>query len=142
MVIPLLAQIAIVFILETLNFTAMMTLKSEPRPTLDVAQQQEAAYFLLRIARYGIGADKIIYGLCFIPFGLLVFKSGLAPRIIGFLMILGGVGYVVDTSLYILLQRTNYLTFQSLKLFSSASYSLGFLWFLVKGFRKSEKYAL
>ncbi len=135
MVIPILAQIPIVFVFEALNFTALMTLKAEARPTFDVAHQQEVAYFLLRAHRYGFGADKIIFGLCFIPFGMLVFRSGFAPRIIGILMIIGGAGYVVDTSLYILLQRADYLTVQSLKLFSSASYALSLLWFLIKGVR-------
>lgn len=135
MVIPILAQIAIVFIFEALNFTALMTLKAEPRITFDVAQQQEVAYFLLRAHRYGFGADKIIFGLFFIPFGLLVFRSGFAPRTIGILMIIGGVGYVADSCLYILLQRADYLSIQSLKLYSSATYSLGLLWFLIKGVR-------
>lgn len=135
MVIPILAQIPIVFVFETLNFTALMTLKAEARPTFDVAQQQELAYSLLRIHRYGFGADKIIFGLCFIPFGMLVFRSGFAPRVIGILMIIGGAGYVADTCLYILLQRADYLNVQSLKLYSSACYALGLLWFLIKGVR-------
>jgi hypothetical protein len=135
MVIPILAQIPIVFIFEMLNFTALMLLKSEARPTFDVPQQQEVAYFLLRTHRYGFGADKIIFGMCFIPFGILVLRSGFAPRVIGILMIMGGVGYMGDTCLYILLQRTDYLTIQTLKLYSSACYALSFLWFLIKGVR-------
>lgn len=133
MIIPILAQIPIVFVFEALNFTALMTLKAEARPTFDVAQQQEVAYFLLRAHRYAFGADKIIFGLCFIPFGMLVFRSRVAPRVIGILMIIGGAGYVADTFLYILLRRADYLIVQPIKLFASASYALGLLWFLVKG---------
>lgn len=138
MVIPIVAQVAIVFIFESLNYTALMTLKAEARATFDVTQQQEVAYFMLRAARYGYGADKIIFGLCFIPFGILVLRSGFAPKIIGILMIIGGVGYVVDSCLYILLQRADYLIIQTLKLYSSASYSLALLWFLVKGVRDQK----
>ncbi len=133
MIIPILAQIPIVFVFEALNFTALMTLKAEARPAFDVAQQQEVAYFLLRAHRYAFGADKIIFGLCFIPFGMLVFRSRVAPRVIGILMIFGGAGYVADTFLYILLLRPDYLIVQPIKLFASASYALGLLWFLVKG---------
>jgi hypothetical protein len=133
MIIPIIAQFTIVFIMEVVNFTALMMLKSEPRATLDVFSQQEVAYFLLRIHRLAFGADKIIFGLFFIPFGILVFRSGFAPRLIGILILIGGVGYVADTCLYILLQRTDYLTVQSIKLLSSASYSLGLLWFLIRG---------
>lgn len=138
MIVPILAQIPIVFVFETLNYAALMLLKAEVRPTFDVVQQQEVAYLLLRIHRYGFGADKIIFGLCFIPFGMMVFRSGLAPRIIGILLVVGGVGYVIDSFLYVLLQRADYLPIQSMKLFASVSYSLSFLWFLIKGVRTSN----
>ncbi len=69
MVVPLLAQLSIVFALEVVNFTALMILKGEPRLTFDVAQQQEAAYWLLRMHAYGvgIGMGKLFAGLSFIP---------------------------------------------------------------------------
>ncbi len=142
MIIPILAQFPIVFIMEAINFKALMTLKSEARPAFAVLQQQEVAYFLLRLHRYTFGADKIVFGLGFIPLGMLVFRSEFAPRIIGILILMGGVGYVVDSCLYIVLQRADYLTIQSLKLFSSACYSLGFLWFLIKGVREQKAAAL
>jgi hypothetical protein len=138
MIIPILLQFPIVFILEAVNFTALMTLKSDARSTFDVLQQQEVAYFLLRLHRYTFGADKLVFGLGFIPLGLLVIRSGIAPRIIGLLILIGGVGYVMDTILYMLLQRVTYLTVQPLKLISSVLYSLGFLWFLVKGARHTN----
>ena len=138
MVIPILAQIPIVFVFEALNYTALMTLKSEARVTFDVVQQQEVAYLLLRLHRYAFAANKIIFGLFLIPLGILVFRSGFAPRFIGILILIGGIGYVADTCLYILLQREAYLTVRSLKLYSSACYSLGFLWLLVKGVRNQN----
>lgn len=140
MIIPILMQFPIVFIMEAVNFTALMTLKGEPRLTFDGLQQQEVAYFLLRLHRYTFGADKIVFGLGFIPLGLLVIRSGIAPQVIGFLILIGGVGYVVDTILYVLLQRATYLTVQPLKLISSGLYSLGFLWFLVRGARHSNQH--
>jgi hypothetical protein len=140
MVVPILAQLPIVFIFEALNFTALMTIKAEVRPTFDVVQQQEVAYLLLRIHRYGFGADKIIFGLYFIPFGMLIFRSGYTPRIIAILMMLGGAGYVVDSCVYILLQRVDYLTLQSLKLYASACYSLALLWILIKGVRDQSNH--
>lgn len=135
MVVSIIAQLAIVFVMETVNFTALMTLKAEARPTFEVAQQQETAYFLLRLYRLTFGADKIIFALFFIPMGILVLRSAFAPRVIGILILAGGVGYVADTCFYILLQRADYLTVSSVKLFSSGSYSLALLWFLIKGVR-------
>lgn len=133
MLIPILAQLPIVFVLEAFNHTALLTLKAEARPNFIVAQQQEIAYLLMRIYRIGIGSDKIILGLTFIPWGLLVLRSNLIPRIFGFLLLISAAGYVVDTSLIILLQRSEYATFGPIL----RSLFLGFMattfWLLIKG---------
>ncbi len=137
MIAPVLATIPIVFVFEVFNFTALMILKGETRSTFDVAQQQEAAYFLLRMHRYGVGAGmgKLLFGLCLIPFGMLVLRSGLTPRIIGILLIIGGVGYVADCCISILLQRADYLMVRSFLIYTALGYILALLWFLVKGVR-------
>ena len=138
MLFSILAQIPVVFVFEVFNFTSLMILKSEARPTFDIAQQQEAAYFLLRMPRYAVGAGmgKLFIGLCFIPFGMLVFRSGLAPRIIGILLIIGGVGYVADCCIAVLLQRSDYVMVRSYLMSTTVCYALALLWFLVKGVRK------
>jgi hypothetical protein len=137
MLVPILAQIPIVVILEVFNFTALMILKSDARPTFDLAQQQEVAYFLLRMFRYGagIGMSKFVLGLCFIPFGMLVIRSGFAPRIIGILLIIGGVGYVADCFMSILMQRADYLMVRPSVMITTVGYILALLWFLIKGVR-------
>jgi uncharacterized membrane protein len=140
MLIPLVAQISVVFIFEILHYAALMVLKSEPRSTFDVSQQQEAAHFLLRIYSYGggIGMCKHFVGLCFIPFGILVFRSALAPRIIGVLLIIGGIGYVADCFSSILLQRADYSMIRSFLKYTTLSYFIALLWFLVKGVSTSR----
>ncbi len=137
MLVPALAQMTIVFILEIFHYTALMILKSEPRPTFDVAHQQEAAYFLLRMYSYGggVGMAKLFIGLCFIPFGMLVIRSGFAPRVIGILLIIGGVGYIADCCTAILLQRADYLMARLFLQYTPLTYILALLWFLVKGVR-------
>ncbi len=137
MLVPILAQFTVVFLLEILHYTALMILKSEPRPTFDVAQQQEAAYFLLRMYSYGsgVGMAKLFIGLCFIPFGMLVSRSGFAPRVIGILLIIGGVGYVADCCASILLQRPDYLMVRQFLKYTPMAYMLALLWFLIKGVR-------
>jgi len=138
MLVSAIAQISVVFVLEVFNFTALMVLKSETRPAFGVIQQQEVAYFLLRMHAYGagIGMGKLFVGLCFIPFGMLVFRSGFAPRIIGVLVIIGGLGYVADCSTAILLQRTDYLMVRSFLMYTTLCYILALLWFLVRGVRE------
>jgi hypothetical protein len=140
MLISVLVQVPVVFVFEVFNFTALMILKSEPRLTFDVAQQQEAAYFLMRMSRYAVGAGmgKLFLGLCFIPFGMLVFRSGFAPRIIGILLIIGGVGYVADCCISILLQRTDYVMVRSFLMYTTVGYALALLWFLIKGVQEKK----
>lgn len=138
MLFPILAQITVVFVFEVFNYTALMVLKNDARSTFDVAQQQEVAYFLLRMTRYatGAGMGKLFLGLCFIPFGMLVLRSRLAPRIIGILLIIGGTGYVIDCCIAILLQRPVYIMVRSYLMYTTLCYFLTLLWFLVKGVRK------
>lgn len=44
--------------------------------------------------RIGLFVQSIPWGLWLIPFGYLVFRSGILPRILGGLLILAGLGYV------------------------------------------------
>ena len=140
MLVSVLAQIPVVFVFEVFNYTALMILKSETRLTFDVAQQQEVAYFLMRMPRYGVGAGmgKLFLGLCFIPFGMLVFRSGFAPQIIGILLIIGGVGYIADCCISILLQRADYIMVRSFLMYTTLAYILALLWFMIKGVREER----
>ena len=137
MLLALLAQIPAVFVFEVLNYTALMILKSETRITFDVSQQHEVAYFLLRIPRYGAGPGlgKFFLGLCFIPFGLLILRSGFAPKIIGILVIIGGAGYLADCCIAVLLQRADYVIVRSFLMYTTLGYLSALLWFLIKGMR-------
>lgn len=137
MLFSVLAMIPIVFVFEVLNITALVVLKGEPRSTFSVAQQQEVAYFLMRMPRAatGAGMGKLFLGLCFIPFGMLVNRSGFVPRIIGMLFIIGGVGYVVDCMIAILLQRADYVYVRSYLMYTTLAYAAGLLWFLIKGLK-------
>jgi hypothetical protein len=46
--------------------------------------------------RSGLAIASLFWGLWLLPFGWLVLKSGCLPRVLGALLILGGLGYVVD----------------------------------------------
>lgn len=45
---------------------------------------------LLDLHHYGIVNASIFYGLWLIPLGLLVFKSGMFPKVLGILLVVGG----------------------------------------------------
>ena len=66
-----------------------------------IGQQSAAsvdAAFQLSLQRYGHGIfiAKLFWGLWLLPFGWLVLRSGRLPRVLGLLLLLGGVGYVVQ----------------------------------------------
>lgn len=58
-------------------------------------QLHDLAYVLLRVHSLGYGASLLFFGLCCVVFGYLIHQSGYLPRILGTLLLIGGVGYVV-----------------------------------------------
>ncbi|HEV7764721.1 MAG TPA: DUF4386 domain-containing protein [Thermoanaerobaculia bacterium] len=85
--------ISFVNLLHNVNIVALLS-----RPELRVlSQDQLRSEVLLSLAAYGNGllVSKIFWGLWLLPFGYLVFKSGILPRVLGVLLMAGCVGYVV-----------------------------------------------
>jgi hypothetical protein len=140
MMVFILMPVPIVFVFEILDYNALMILKSEPRSTFGFEQQQETAYLLIRIFRSatGAGMGKYFFGLAFIPFGIMVYRSGLAPKVIGVLILIGGVGYIIDCAIAILLQRADYIMVRSVLIYTTAAYVLALLWFLIKGVKENK----
>jgi hypothetical protein len=51
---------------------------------------------LLDTQHYGVFIAQIFYGLWLVPLGYLAFKSGLFPKALGIMLIVGGACYLVD----------------------------------------------
>lgn len=62
--------------------------------TLTTATQ---AAMLLETRAGGILMAQVFWGLWLIPFGLLTWKSGFLPKILGLFLMLGSVGYLLDS---------------------------------------------
>jgi hypothetical protein len=60
-------------------------------------QLQALAYFFIQLHSLGLDIQMIFSGLWLLPMGYLVFKSGFLPRIIGILLIIAGIGWVVQS---------------------------------------------
>jgi hypothetical protein len=58
-------------------------------------QLHALAYISLRVHGYGYGVSLLFFGFCCVLFGYLIHKSGYLPRILGDLLVIGGVGYIV-----------------------------------------------
>ncbi|MBL7852078.1 MAG: DUF4386 domain-containing protein [Cyclobacteriaceae bacterium] len=139
MIVPVIAELAIVLVLEIFNVTALMILKGEALTSVDPVQKQEIAFLFLRMHRYGIGIAQVFWGLCFIPFGLALYQSRFAPKIIGILLVVSGVGYVADCAGFVLLQRPDYAGVQPFIRATFIGFMLAILWLLIKGVQTQQR---
>ncbi|MCJ8314270.1 MAG: DUF4386 domain-containing protein [Saccharospirillaceae bacterium] len=80
--------------------------------SLTSVQLESAIYFLLNIHEQGIMIVHIFWGLWLIPMGLLTYKSGYLPKIIGFLLVIGGFGYCLDTLTFFITASSDYMIAQ------------------------------
>lgn len=92
-------------------------------------QLQAQVMFFLDLHAQGIGVAQVFWGLWLFPLGYLVFKSGFLPRILGIVVIIGGIGLLIDSAVFFLFPDSNVSVSQVTGL---AEIPLG-LWLLIKG---------
>ncbi|MDQ4106550.1 MAG: DUF4386 domain-containing protein, partial [Actinomycetota bacterium] len=68
----------------------------------DSQQLQALAYLLLRLHGYGFAIGLIFFGFAIVLLGHLIYRSGYLPRIIGVLLVIGGLGYLTNSFAQIL----------------------------------------
>jgi hypothetical protein len=90
MVIFLLLAVPIAMLSE-INQAAVLLLLNDADPSLSLA------ILFLDLHEVGIQIAGIFWGLWLFPMGYLVFKSNYIPQIIGVLLMIGCVGYLIDS---------------------------------------------
>jgi hypothetical protein len=68
-------------------------------------QREALAMMFLKLHGQGLLIAEIFWGLWLIPFGLLVYKSGFLPRILGILLIAACLGYLAESLTPLLVPR-------------------------------------
>jgi Domain of unknown function (DUF4386) len=63
---------------------------------LGVAGSNAMVLLLLDAQHYGILVAQIFFGLWLVPLGYLAYRSGMFPKVLGILLIAGGVCYLLD----------------------------------------------
>jgi hypothetical protein len=58
-------------------------------------QMHDQMMFFLNLQKHGGAIVAIFFGLWLFPLGLLVFKSGFFPRILGVMLMIGCFGYLI-----------------------------------------------
>jgi len=98
MVLFTLATMPIAMLNELCRVAALMLLDSESLSAVFTRDQLDAAsLFAFQLHADGIMIAHIFWGLWLMPMGWLVAKAKFLPSIVGWLLIIGGIGYCLDT---------------------------------------------
>lgn len=80
-----------------------------------------------------LGIDEAFWGLWLLPFGILVIKSGAIPRIIGVFLIMGCIGWVAMSAIFIVAPHAHRLSNIAFMFAQPGELSI-LAWLLVKSF--------
>ena len=101
-----LISIPIMF-LSVLNEIAALILVSDADflSVFSRRQLDALAYLFLRLHGQGLVLASIFWGLWLFPFGMLVIRSGFIPRVLGYLLMIAGIGYLASSFTTLLLPQ-------------------------------------
>jgi hypothetical protein len=122
--------------LNELNHFAVLLLSSSAGylSAFGTDQLQALVMFFLDLQKYGTYIPQV-FSLWVLFLGYLVFKSGFLPKILGILLMLGGLCYTVSAVLFFLFTNFDATIFG---LFAFIGESLFYLWLLIKGVNVEE----
>jgi hypothetical protein len=133
MVIFVVAGVSVAF-LNRLNQAAVLLLldSGNSLSTLTTIQLHAMVLFLLEVHHQGEMMAVLFWGLWLLPLGLLIFKSGFIPRIIGILLICACVCYLIDFFLYFFFPSLIAIADLPLSLVETTAEVVFILWLLIK----------
>ena len=125
---------AAVGFLNTLNNIAALILfrGGEFLSVFDTAQRNALGMLFIRLHSQGIFIDEIFWGVWLFPFGLLVFRSGFLPRLIGIWLMINCFGYVALSVIALFFQPYYNTAFEVLQPILFGELVI-MLWLLIKG---------
>ncbi|MFT5225017.1 MAG: hypothetical protein ACI8XX_000764 [Polaribacter sp.] len=118
----ILLSVPITFINELFHI-ALLVLLNNAEPSVELVS------LFLELHEHGIFVSHIFWGLWLFPMGYLVFKSGFLPKFLGVLLMIGCVGYLIDSVTHFLLPDFG-VTFSE---FTFIGELLLPLWLVIKG---------
>jgi hypothetical protein len=129
-------SVPIAFLIIFNQLLILITLKEGFMTSFDAVQQQSMAMIFLKMYNQGNVVIGIFWGLWLIPFGLLAYRSGFIHKIVGVLLVMGGISYVVDASVFVLVPAFHSTTATLVSIFGSVSELSAVLWLLIIGVRE------
>ena len=97
-------------------------------------QRQALAMVFLRLQSQGLLVAQIFWGLWLLPFGLLVYRSGFLPRVLGVVLIINGCAYPIQSFTSFLLPQYAGLVYR-VTLPALMGELVVILWLLIRGAR-------
>jgi hypothetical protein len=128
MVVLALLAVPIASLNEVNHLAALRLLANADDGAFTASQLQAQAMLFLDMRQSGILIALVFWGLWLLPLGLLVFRSGFLPKLLGVLLVIAGAGYVIDSGTQLLspgLATISQFTFVGEILFT--------LWLLIRG---------
>jgi hypothetical protein len=135
MALLLLVAMPISFVVALNYVAAQWLLSGAPVVAAIASEQREALGMLfLRLHTHGVLAVEIFWGLWLLPFGLLVRRSRFIPRILGILLVIGGVAYVAHSVTSLMLDGQRFVLYERVTMLARAAAEFPImLWLLIKG---------
>jgi hypothetical protein len=128
MVVLALLGIPMAFLNEVNHLATLRLLSSADDGAFTSTQLQAQAMLFLDMRRSGILVAQVFWGLWLLPLGFLVFRSGFLPKLLGILLVIGGVGYLLDSGTQLLFPGL-----PTISQFTFIGELLLPLWLLIKG---------
>jgi hypothetical protein len=97
-----LPAVPIAFLSEVNHLAALRLLANADDGAFTASQAQSQLMLFLDMRENGIRLALVFWGLWLLPLGLLVFRSGFLPKLLGVLLVISGAGYVIDSGTQLL----------------------------------------
>lgn len=128
---------AIIMGMNLLNYMIPAIIMTQPDYMSAFSSEQLNAltHLFFKVHKYGELAWQIFFAIHLFTLGYVIRKSSIAPKWLGILMLLGGIGYAGDTFIQFTLMNSELLTilFSSLLVFAVIGELWFAFWLLIKG---------
>ena len=139
----LLAVISVpVFFLNSQNLFNVLSLVNDSNNYFGLSNEQIQSQVMLYLKQYNNGLDivHIFSGLWLFPFGYLVFKSNIIPKVFGVLLMIGCFGYLINFIGDTLISNYYNIGIDSYIQLPASLGEIGIcLWLLIMGAKENKK---
>lgn len=130
------AMVPIAFLNMLNKFAPLILLGDSPfTKAFEPTQLQALAMLFIELQKYGTLIVGVFWGLWLLPLGLLVFKSGYFPKVLGVLLVINFASYMVDCLLVLLFPSVRVLVLPILMMLMAVGEVPFLLWLLIRGAR-------